>query len=56
VPIVVSLGYIFGAQIEYVFRYLGGFEHLVWMVVLGTLLVYASRSQVFARSRDGDPT
>lgn len=56
VPIVVSLGYLFGPQIEYVFRYLGGFEHLVWMVVLGTLLVYASRSQILARPRDGDPT
>src|SRR5690349_21610888 len=35
VPLVVSLGYVFGPQIEYVFRYLGGFEHLLWMVVLG---------------------
>jgi len=25
-------------------------------LMLGTLLVYASRSQIFARPRDGDPT
>ena len=56
VPIVVSLGYLFGPQIENFFRYLGGFEHLVWIVALGTLLVYASRTQFFARARDADPT
>jgi membrane protein DedA with SNARE-associated domain len=56
VPIVVSLGYLFGGQIEEVFRYLGGFEHLIWIVALGSLAVYASRSLIFARERDADPT
>ncbi len=56
VPIVVSLGYLFGAQIEEVFRYLGGFEHLVWIVALGSLIVFASRSLIFARERAADPT
>jgi membrane protein DedA with SNARE-associated domain len=56
VPIVVSLGYIFGGQIEEVFRYLGGFEHLIWIVALGSLIVYATRSSIFARERGVDPT
>lgn len=56
VPIVVSLGYLFGSQIEELFRYLGGFEQLVWIVALGTLIVYASRSLLFARERGPDPT
>jgi membrane protein DedA with SNARE-associated domain len=56
VPIVVSLGYLFGGQIEEVFRYLGGFEHLVWIVALGSLIVFASRSLIFARERGADPT
>ena len=56
VPIVVSLGYLFGSQIEELFRYLGGFEQLVWIVALGTLIVYASRSLLLARERGPDPT
>jgi membrane protein DedA with SNARE-associated domain len=56
VPIVVSLGYLFGGQIEEVFSYLGGFEHLVWIVALGSLIVFASRSLIFARERGADPT
>jgi membrane protein DedA with SNARE-associated domain len=56
VPIVVSLGYLLGGQIEEVFRYLGGFEHLIWIVVLGSLFVYASRSLIFAHVRDADST
>lgn len=56
VPIVVSLGYLFGGQIEEVFRYLGGFEHLIWIVALGSLVVCASRSLIFARERGADPT
>lgn len=56
VPIVVSLGFLFGGQIEEVFRYMGGFEHLIWIVALGSLIVYASRSLIFARERGADPT
>jgi membrane-associated protein len=56
VPIVVSLGYLFSGQIEEVFRYLGGFEHLIWIVALGSLVVYASRSLIFVRERGADST
>ncbi|MGH7815524.1 MAG: DedA family protein [Candidatus Binataceae bacterium] len=34
VPIVVTLGYLFGRQIEQAIRYLGGFEKIVWIVLL----------------------
>jgi membrane protein DedA with SNARE-associated domain len=55
---VVSIGYIFGEEIEQVFRYLGGFEHLIWIVLLGSLVVYGSRMLMFSRTRnaDADPT
>ena len=58
VPIVVSLGYIFGEEIEQVFRYLGGFEHLIWIVGLGALVIYGSRMLVLSnrRNADADPT
>jgi membrane protein DedA with SNARE-associated domain len=56
VPIMVSLGYLFGGQIEQLFRFLGGFEHLIWIVALGSLIVYASRVLIFARERGADPT
>jgi len=56
VPIMVSLGYLFGGQIEEIFRFLGGFEHLIWIVALGTLIVCASRVLIFTRERDADPT
>ncbi|MBF6561368.1 MAG: DedA family protein [Candidatus Binataceae bacterium] len=54
VPIVVSLGYLFGTEIEQVFHYLGGFEHLIWIVLLGSVVVYASRTLILARARDAD--
>lgn len=54
VPIVVSLGYVFGAQIGLVIRYLGGFEHLIWIVALGTLIVLGSRMLWLAREREAD--
>ena len=43
VPIVVSLGYLFGAQLEVVIHYLGGFEHLLWVVLVLSLAVYGMR-------------
>jgi membrane protein DedA with SNARE-associated domain len=52
VPVVVSLGYLFGGQIEGIVRYLGGFEHLIWVVVVGSLIVYATRSLLFTRERN----
>jgi membrane protein DedA with SNARE-associated domain len=43
VPIVVSIGYFFGAQIGMVIHYLGGFERIIWLVVLCSVVFYLSR-------------
>ena len=43
VPIVVSIGYFFGAQIGMVIHYLGGFERLIWVVILFSALFFLSR-------------
>ncbi len=56
VPIVVSIGYLFGAQIEAFSHYLGGLEHLLWVVAIGSLLVYATRTLFLTRGRDADST
>ncbi|HEX4209791.1 MAG TPA: DedA family protein [Candidatus Binataceae bacterium] len=53
VPIVVSLGYLFGAQIESVIHYLGGFENIIWIVVILSLLLYGTRLLISA-SQQGD--
>ena len=43
VPIVVSIGYLFGAQLEVIVHYLGGFERLLWVVAVLSLAVYGMR-------------
>lgn len=43
VPIVVSVGYLFGAHLEKIVKYLGGLEHLLLIVGGLCLLVYATR-------------
>lgn len=43
VPIVVSIGYLFGGQLEVVIHYLGGFEHLLWIVAVLSLAIYGMR-------------
>ena len=46
VPIVVTLGYIFGKQLEMIVKYLGGFERLLVIVLILSALLYGTR--VFA--------
>lgn len=43
VPIMVSLGYVFGPQIEIAIGYLGGFERIIWLTVMFSVLFYLSR-------------
>jgi membrane protein DedA with SNARE-associated domain len=43
VPIVVSLGYLFGGQLEAIIHYLGGFERLIWVVAVLSLAIYGMR-------------
>jgi membrane protein DedA with SNARE-associated domain len=56
VPIVVTLGYLFGGQIEVVLQYIGGVEKLVWLVVALSLGVIAMRMLMFTRERGETPT
>jgi membrane protein DedA with SNARE-associated domain len=43
VPIVVTLGYVFGRQIQNVLGYVGGAERLIWVIAICVLLFVASR-------------
>ncbi len=56
VPIVVTLGYLFGGQIEVVLQYIGGVEKLVWLVVALSLGVIAMRMLMFTREHRETPT
>lgn len=55
VPIVVSLGYIFGKQLELIVRYMGGFERLIMIVAVLSLALYATRMFVLRRSNSVTP-
>jgi len=52
VPIVVSIGYLFGGQLEVAIHYVGGFERLIWVVVVLSLAVYGTRLLVLSKSSD----
>lgn len=56
VPIVVTLGYLFGNEIEVVLQYIGGVEKLVWLVVALSLGVIAMRMLMFTREHEETPT
>ncbi len=50
VPIVVTLGYLFGPQIDRALAYLGGVERLVWFVAACAILYLASRALLAPRA------
>ena len=52
VPIVVSLGYLFGKQLEMVVHYLGGFERLLLIVVVLCIGIYVTRMIVPTKSAE----
>jgi membrane protein DedA with SNARE-associated domain len=56
VPVVVTLGYLFGNELEVALRYIGGVEKAVWLVVALSLAVYAMRILMFTRSREETQT
>ena len=56
VPIVVTLGYVFGEQLEKVIHYLGGFQKILWIVVALCALVYLGRLAVMRLSASGAKT
>ncbi|MDB5108247.1 MAG: associated protein, partial [Candidatus Binatus sp.] len=43
VPIVVSLGYYFGPQLEWIVKYVGGLERLIVVVALLSIAIYGTR-------------
>jgi len=56
VPIVVTLGYLFGNELEAVLRYIGGVEKLVWLVAALSLCVIAMRMLMLTREHGETPT
>lgn len=56
VPIMVSIGYLFGRQIELAAGYLGSFERIVWLLLACMVIFYASRMLILSRANDADPT
>ncbi|MHB8383343.1 MAG: DedA family protein [Candidatus Binataceae bacterium] len=50
VPIVVSIGYLFGGQLELAIHYVGGFERLIWVVIGLSLAIYGTRLLVLRNS------
>jgi membrane protein DedA with SNARE-associated domain len=56
VPVVVTLGYVFGEQIEKVIHYIGGFQKVIWIVLGLGLLIYLTRMAVMRISDSGAKT
>jgi len=56
VPIVVTLGYVFGSQIEVVLQYIGGVEKLIWLLLALSAAVVATRMLMFTREHGENPT
>jgi membrane protein DedA with SNARE-associated domain len=52
VPIVVTLGYVFGRQIEIMIRYIGGFERLIVIVAILSAAVYGTRLLVLRKTNE----
>lgn len=56
VPIVVSIGYVFGDELAAAIGWLGGVEKLIWLVVGLSAGIYAMRMVILTRGREGSPT
>jgi membrane protein DedA with SNARE-associated domain len=46
VPVVVTVGYLFGGEIERAILYVGGFEKLIWLVAALCVAIYLTRLAV----------
>ena len=49
VPLVVSLGYLFGSQIEQILHYIGGIQRALLIVAGLSLLIWLTRLLVLSR-------
>ncbi len=56
VPVVVTLGYVFGEQIEKVIHYIGGFQKVLWIVIALCGVIYLTRMAVIRLSDSGAKT
>jgi membrane protein DedA with SNARE-associated domain len=56
VPVVVTLGYFFGNELEAALRYIGGVEKAAWLLAALSLGVYAMRMLMFTREREEGQT
>jgi len=56
VPVVVTLGYVFGDQLEQVIRYIGGFQKVLWIVIGLSAVIYLTRLAVLRLSAGGAKT
>jgi len=56
VPVVVTLGYVFGEQIEKVIHYIGGFQKVLWIVIALCGVIYLTRMAVIRLSAGGAKT
>lgn len=54
VPIVVTLGYVFGKQLELLVRFIGGFERLIMIVGVLCVAVYGTRLLVLRKSNGAE--
>ena len=52
VPIVVTLGYVFGKQLEWIVRYIGGFERLIVIVAVLSVAIYGTRILVLRKTSE----
>ena len=53
VPVVVSVGYIFGDELEVVIKWVGGFDKLLILAALLSITIYASRRYYVTRPTGG---
>jgi membrane protein DedA with SNARE-associated domain len=56
VPIMVTLGYLFGNELEVVLRYIGGVERLVWVLLALSFAIIAMRMLMYTREHEETPT
>ena len=56
VPVVVTVGYVFGDQIEKVIHYLGGFQKILWLVIALSVAIYLTRMAMNRLSDSGAKT
>lgn len=56
VPIVVSIGYIFGDELATAVQWLGGVEKLIWLVLALSAGIYAMRMVILTRGGQGGAT